>query len=69
MDSDYIVEMIADPSTVPQVVPFQGFLLKLKSKGARQQCLNSFGHGHLKHGCANPRLNLRDYDKLLKESL
>ncbi|QQP40543.1 Uncharacterized protein FKW44_014625, partial [Caligus rogercresseyi] len=68
-DCDYIVELIADPATLPQVIPFQGCLIRLKFRGARVQCLNCFGHGHLKQDCSNTRLRLRDYDRVLKETL
>ncbi|QQP37441.1 Uncharacterized protein FKW44_017708, partial [Caligus rogercresseyi] len=66
-DGDYIVEMIVDPNNLPQIIPIQGILIKLKFKGSKLQCQNCFGVGHTKHSCNNARVKLEDYNKALKQ--
>ncbi|QQP50416.1 Uncharacterized protein FKW44_011418, partial [Caligus rogercresseyi] len=66
-DGDYIVEMIVDPNNLPQIVPLQGLLIRLKFKGSKLQCQNCFGIGHTKHSCNNARITLEDYKKAIKQ--
>ncbi|QQP56202.1 Uncharacterized protein FKW44_000787, partial [Caligus rogercresseyi] len=68
-DGDYIVEIIANPRLIPQIMPFNGVLIKLKFKGALLQCQNCFQWGHTKTNCKHQRIRVQDYEKGLKAIL
>ncbi|QQP40421.1 Uncharacterized protein FKW44_014448, partial [Caligus rogercresseyi] len=65
-DGDYIMELIADPSMIPQIVVFQGNIIKLRFAGARMQCQNCFNFGHLKHYCTHKKVRLFEYERSLR---
>ncbi|QQP36525.1 Uncharacterized protein FKW44_021656, partial [Caligus rogercresseyi] len=62
-DSDYMVEINADPSSIPQIVPFQGYLIKLKFQGVKLQCQKCFNYGHLKQYCDQKKMRTSDYER------
>ncbi|QQP58177.1 Uncharacterized protein FKW44_003409, partial [Caligus rogercresseyi] len=68
-DSDYIVEIVADPTCIPQIVPYQGFLIKLKFSGVKLQCQRCFNFGHMKHHCTQKRVKIFEYDRALKKGM
>ncbi|QQP50162.1 Uncharacterized protein FKW44_011068, partial [Caligus rogercresseyi] len=68
-DGDYMVEMVADPSSIPQILPFEGNLVKVKFSGVRLQCQKCFNFGHLKQHCMEKRLKTSEYERALRQTL
>ncbi|QQP55593.1 Uncharacterized protein FKW44_008835 [Caligus rogercresseyi] len=68
-DSDYVIEIITDPSTLPQIIAFKGNLVRLKFSGSKIQCQRCFNFGHLKYYCNEQRVRTFDYEKTLIKTL
>uniref|UniRef100_A0A0K2U4X9 Uncharacterized protein n=1 Tax=Lepeophtheirus salmonis TaxID=72036 RepID=A0A0K2U4X9_LEPSM len=54
---------------IPQIVPTDDYLIKLRFKGAQLKCQNCFSFEHNKLSCENERINAQEHVKSLKTSL
>ncbi|QQP52157.1 Uncharacterized protein FKW44_004205, partial [Caligus rogercresseyi] len=60
---------MADPSVIPQLIIFQGVLVKLKFIGVKLQCQRCFCFGHLKQFCEQKRVKSSEYERFLRKFL
>ncbi|QQP40285.1 Uncharacterized protein FKW44_014277, partial [Caligus rogercresseyi] len=67
--SNFIVEANADSNTIPQILPVKGHLVNLRFPGVRLQCQNCFQFGHARTNCNGKRLQIIEYETVLKQKI